>query len=288
VSEQQEAQRPSDAEAKPIDSPTPSETRPPGPAAPAQPGSPPPAQGPHPWAWPVAILFLAVAGVILALADVAIDGPWLGPLASVMIGRSGVASVPGRPLQKFDRFRFGDRLTLGGPFGRLGRISPIAALRAFLTNSAGLMFLALAALALFPRRARVAVQRFEDRNSPLIALAAGVVTFLFALAATILLGFTLIFLAVIPVVLLFALAASVFGIACISLAFGRLMQRRLNLGSAHPLIAGLAGILIVFDLAVVPFVGIVALAVVVLAGLGLAVVTRFGSESGWSFRELNW
>lgn len=229
-----------------------------------------------------------MVGIILALADVALDSPWLGPLGSVIVGHSIVGTSPGRAIQKFDRFRIDDRLWIAGPFGRVQRFSPIAAIRTFLSNGAGLIFLTLAALALFPHRARVAVKRLEDRNGPQIALAAGVAMFILALAAIILLGFTLIFLAVIPVVLLVALTGALFGIACISLGLGRLMQRRLNLGAAHPLIAGLAGVLIVFDLAVVPFVGLLALAAVALAGLGLAFVTRFGSESGWSFRELSW
>jgi hypothetical protein len=281
VSEEHNEQRPADADTGPTQSI-------PGESAPAPPPSTPSARGPNRWAWPVAILLLAVVGVILALADVALDSPWLGPLGNVMVGRPIVVPSPGRAVPKFDRFRIDDRLSIAGPFGRVERISPIVALRAFLSNGAGLIFLALAALALFPRRARIAVQRLEDRNGPPIALAAGVATFLLALAAIILLGFTLIFLAVIPVVLLFALAADLFGIACIALAVGRLIQRRLNLGAAHPLIAGLAGVLIVFDLAVVPFVGVLALAAVALAGLGLTVVTRFGSESGWSFGDLSW
>jgi hypothetical protein len=282
VSEEQKEQRPADSESSTNSDPGSSAPPPPVPPTTAT-----GAQGPNRWAWPVAIAFLAVVGVILALADVALDSPWLGPLGGVMVRHPIVGPSP-LAVQKFDRFRIDERLTIAGPFGRVKRFSPVTALRAFLSNGAGLIFLALAALALFPRRARVAVQRLEDRYGLPIAFAAGVATFLLALAATILLGFTLIFLAVVPVVLLVALTAALFGIACISLAVGRLMQRRLNLGAAHPLIAGLAGVLVVFDLAVVPFVGFLALAALALIGLGLTVVTRFGSESGWSFGDLNW
>jgi uncharacterized membrane protein len=56
----------------------------------------------------------------------------------------------------------------------------------------------------------------------------------------------------------------------------------------HPLVAALAGALVVFDLAVIPYAGVFALAVVAMAGLGLAVVTRFGSSGGWTFGDLNW
>jgi hypothetical protein len=151
-----------------------------------------------------------------------------------------------------------------------------------------LIFLALTALVLFPRRVRAAVVRLELRHGPEIALAAGVASLLLALAAITLLRFTLLFLAIVPVVLVVALATALFGIACIAFALGRFVRRRLQLNEAHPLLAGLAGALIIFDLAVIPYVGIFAFAAIAIAGLGLAVVTRFGSETGWSFGDLSW
>ncbi|MHB8589879.1 MAG: hypothetical protein ACYDA0_13685 [Candidatus Dormibacteraceae bacterium] len=229
--------------------------------------------------------------MLLALADIALDNPWLGPLASAMVGPSvAVTPVPGLRLNpgRFDRWRFGQKFTIAAPLGSRGPISPIQALRAFLSNGASLIFLALAALVLFPARARVAVERLEDRHGSRIALAAGVAMFLLTLAAITLLRFTLIFLALIPAVLVVALAATLFGIACISLGIGRLVQRRLRLAEPHPLVAALAGALVVFDLAVVPYAGVLALAAVAVGGLGLAIVTRFGSAGGWSFGDLNW
>jgi hypothetical protein len=53
-------------------------------------------------------------------------------------------------------------------------------------------------------------------------------------------------------------------------------------------VPALAGALVVFDLAVIPYAGVFALAFVAIAGLGLAVVTRFGSSNGWSFGDLSW
>jgi hypothetical protein len=62
----------------------------------------------------------------------------------------------------------------------------------------------------------------------------------------------------------------------------------MRMGPAHPLLAALAGALVVFDLAVIPYVGAIALAAIAIAGLGVAVVTRFGSEAGWTFKDLDW
>ena len=151
-----------------------------------------------------------------------------------------------------------------------------------------MVLLALAGLVVFPGRARNAVERLEARHGSEIAVGAGLVMVLLTLAAITLLRFTLLFLAVVPLVLFVALIASLFGIACISLWIGRLLRRRLRLSNAHPLIAALAGALVVFDLAVIPYAGVFAFAAVAMAGLGLAVVTRFGSAGGWSFGDLIW
>ncbi|HEX9098420.1 MAG TPA: hypothetical protein VF956_02915 [Candidatus Dormibacteraeota bacterium] len=241
------------------------------------------------WGWALLVAGLVVLGVLLAIADTALYGPSLGPYATFLIGPSQVISFPiASPApERFIRTRLPERVPLA-PFGRRVTFSPWQALRAFLSNGAGLVLLALGMLLLFPSRARVAVQHLESRRGPEIALAAGVATFLLALGTVALLRFTLVFLAVIPAVLIVVLAAALFGVSCIGLAFGRLLERRLRLDRAHPLLAALVGALVVFDLAVIPYLGAVALAAVAIGGLGLAVVTRFGSEAAWSFRDLDW
>ena len=231
---------------------------------------------------------LAVIGVLLALADTSNRLP--NPMADAIVGPAAIANqrqaAPAETL-RFNRRGGVDKVVFVTIVG-LGPLSPYQALRAFLSNGAGLVLLALAALVLFPSRARNAVERLESSHGAEIALGAGLVMVLLTLAAITLLRFTLLFLAVVPLVLLVALVAAMFGIACISLAIGRLLHRRLRLPSAHPLIAALAGALVVFDLAVIPYAGVFALAAVAMAGLGLAVVTRLGSASGWSFGDLNW
>ena len=243
------------------------------------------------YGWAIVIGILAVAGVLLALADISAGNRWPNPLAQSIVG-SGITVRPtpsGNPQTlRFDRSRVGDRFIFDSPIAGFGPLNPYQALRAFLSNGAGLVLLALGALVVFPSRARSAVERLEARHGAEIALGAGLVMVLLTLAVITLLRFTLLFLAVVPLVLLVSLVAALFGIACISLAIGRLLHRRLRLPSVHPLIAALAGALVVFDLAVIPYAGVFALAAVAMAGLGLAVVTRFGSTSGWSFVDLDW
>ena len=237
------------------------------------------------YGWAILIGVLAVVGILLAVADIS-----AGPMSQALVGpATGATPAPNQTQAfRFDRSRVGDRLIFDFPVGGLGPLSPYQALRAFLTNGAGLVLLALAALVIFPSRARNAVERLEARRGAEIALGAGIVMVLLTLAAVTLLRFTLLFLAVVPLVLLVALVAGLFGVACISLAIGRLLHHRLRLPNVHPLIAALAGALVVFDLAVIPYAGVFALAAVAMAGIGLAVVTRFGSASGWSFVDLDW
>jgi hypothetical protein len=244
------------------------------------------------WAWAILIGGLALAGVLLSLADIAVGPKWPQPLAASFTTPAKFE----RPHPQYgpQTVRFEQRdpsqvYVIKSPIGLAGvPLNPLQALRAFLSNGAGLVLLALAGLLIFPQRARNTVERLEGRHGVEIALVAGVAMFLLTLAAATLLRYTLVFLPVIPVLLLVVTAAALFGIACISLATGRLLHRKLKLRPVHPLIAALAGALVVFDLAVIPYAGVFVLGAVALAGLGLAVVTRFGSPSGWSFRDLNW
>jgi hypothetical protein len=242
------------------------------------------------WAWTILIAALAALGVLLALANMSLNTPLLGPFSQVVVGSSVLAvrtdRLPGT--DRFERNKSIQAFSFKSPFRPIGPVSPLQALRALLSNGAGLIFIALALLVVFPTRARTAVQRLETRHGPAIALAAGVATLLLTLAALLLLRFTLVYLVLIPVLAALALAIAIFGLACIALALGRQLERRFGLGGAHPLVVSLAGTLLVFDLAVIPYAGVFALAALGVAGLGIAVVSRFGSDTGWSFSELRW
>ena len=247
------------------------------------------------WAWPLLIGVLAAIGILLAIADIAAGAKWPNPMSDALVGpgmvvKTGVpaSATPGTQTVRFDRTGVAEKFTFDSPIGGIGPLNPYQAVRAFLSGGAGLVLLALAGLVVFPGRARNAVERLEARHGSEIAVGAGLVMVLLTLAAITLLRFTLLFLAVVPLVLFVALIASLFGMACISLWIGRLLRRRLRLSNAHPLIAALAGALVVFDLAVIPYAGVFAFAAVAMAGLGLAVVTRFGSAGGWSFGDLIW
>jgi len=239
--------------------------------------------------WALVIAGLSILGVLLAFANMSLNTPLLGPFSEAVVGPTliGVRAdrLPGS--DRFERNKTIQTLRLTSPFTPRP-ISPLQALRALLSNGAGLIFIGLAVLVAFPARARTAVRRLEARNGPAIALVAGVATLLLTMAALLLLRFTLVYLVLIPILLGIAAAIALFGLACVALALGRQLERRFHIGDAHPLVVSLAGTLIVFDLAVIPYAGVFALAALAVAGLGIAVVTRFGSETGWSFADLKW
>lgn len=239
--------------------------------------------------WTLVIAGLSALGVLLAFANMSLNTPLLGPFSEAVVGPSLIAvradRLPGS--DRFERNKAIQTLRFSSPFTPRP-ISPLQALRALLSNGAGLIFIGLAVLVAFPTRARTAVRRLEARNGPAIALAAGVATLLLTMAALLLLRFTLVYLVLIPVLVAIAVAVAIFGLACVALALGRQLERRFRLGGAHPLVVSLAGTLIVFDIAVIPYAGVFALAALGVAGLGIAVVTRFGSETGWSFSDLKW
>jgi hypothetical protein len=77
-----------------------------------------------------------------------------------------------------------------------------------------------------------------------------------------------------------------FGVAVLALAVGRGLGARL--GPAPGLIPALAALLLLFDLALVPFLGWLALLVLAVTGLGVAALTRLGSAVGWGLEDLRW
>src|SRR5262249_60339876 len=83
----------------------------------------------------------------------------------------------------------------------------------------------------------------------------------------------------------FARLGPVFGMAAFALGEGRWLRARL--GPAPPLLAALAAILVLLDVSLVPVAGWLVLAAAAVTSLGLSVLTRVGSATGWSLDELN-
>jgi len=226
--------------------------------------------------WSLLVVALLGAGFLLAWADATLLNslfPQPGPPSRSLQPRAELPLAPGRPRG----FR--------PEFPGLGPRGAFLSLAWFLATGAVLLLLTLAMLALAPGRARRAAERVSLRLVALL-LAAGISATLLILAATELLRATFWLLTLVPFIWAASAAATLFGCAALALAAGRWLRGRL--GGGNPWLGAVLAALIVLDLALVPFAGWLLLALVGLAGLGLAVVTRLGSTGGWNLEDLNW
>jgi hypothetical protein len=227
------------------------------------------------WTWPALVVCLLILGALLTVADAAVLRPLLPqPDSGRPLGPGGrPGGLPRVVIGPSLFFGFGPR---GGEldFGYGGLIS----------TAVVVLLLCLAALVALPGRVRVAVERLEAPRGMTRAYAAGAVAALMVAAVTLLFRYTFLLIGIAPLLWAAAALAIIFGLACLGLYAGRRLARRL--GAAHPLLAALAGILLILDAALVPYLGWLFAAAAALIGLGLAALTRFGSPHGWSLEDL--
>lgn len=228
------------------------------------------------WRWPSLLAGLLLIAVLLALVDSNWLRDWFPQAARP---RSLVPLVDGQA---------GDRRALILLAGTTAppRTEGLYSFWWFLTAGVAFIVAALAALVLFPARVRVAVERLESPGGIVLALAAGVASALLLAATVFVFRVTFFLLPLVPVLLVVTALAAVFGVASVGLTVGRLLRSRA--GQANPLLLAFTGVLFLFDLALIPFAGWLALGALLLVGLGIAVITRLGSAPGWSVEELNW
>jgi hypothetical protein len=230
------------------------------------------------WGWLVVISVLLAVGVLLAWADSAVfRGLFPYPFPEVRprgLFRPAEVRIPQgfAPIPRFI-------------FAGLGPVGGIYTFWWFLSAGACMALLVLGALVAMPGRARRAAERVHLATLSLFFVA-GVATVLLVFAVSELMRATFVLLSVAPFFWAISLVGVVFGTGGLALAFGRWLRGRV--GEVHPLIAAFAAVLLLFDIALVPVAGWIALAIVAVAALGVAVVTRLGSPAGWSLEELDW
>ncbi|MBO0685650.1 MAG: hypothetical protein J2P45_21035 [Candidatus Dormibacteraeota bacterium] len=225
--------------------------------------------------WPALIVALLAAGLLLAWADsTAFQSLFPNPFPAP------------RPRARFQPPEVDVPLGAGPArliFPGLGPVGGLYSFGWFLAAGAGLALIVLGVLVAVPGRARRAAQRVQPGNLSLFAVA-GVATVLLVVAVSELLRTAFIPLGLVPVLWAVSLLGIVFGIASLALALGRWLRTRL--GPAPALLAALAAVLVLLDVALIPVAGWIALAAVAVVGLGVALVTRLGSRGGWSLEEL--
>jgi len=231
------------------------------------------------WKWPALVAGLIALGILLAVLD--------STLLRDLFPRSLFGGPRPRQIAVRPPLEFGPgRVRALGGFPDLGPVGGPFSLGWFLTSAAGLLLLSVACLALWPARARVAVERVEAPGTLGLILAAGIVSLLLVAAASVLLRVTFVLFFLVPLLGGLLLIGAAFGVTWLALALGR--RLRAFLGDAHPLLIGFTGALVIYDVALVPVAGWIVLAACLVAGVGLVVITRFGSSWSWSLEELNW
>jgi hypothetical protein len=232
------------------------------------------------WTW-LALLGVLLAGaVVLAWADSTV----LRPLFPEPLPPPRRAEIRGGALPVLPLGPAGERRA-AIVFPGFGPVGGLFSFWWFLSTAAGVAILGLAALAVFPARARRAAERLAPSTLSLM-LVAGFAAVLLGVAVTVLMRATFVLLSFVPLVWAAAALGALFGVSVLALALGRWL--RLRLGPAPALVGAVAGLLLFVDVAFVPVLGWAALAALAVCGLGVAVLTRLGSASGWGLEELNW
>jgi len=229
------------------------------------------------WGWVGLLTGLVVAALLLAWLDSTLLRPLFPESVPgarrLEVVRSQGHGVPLPPVGRRELVFYG--------FGPVGGLFTFWW---FISAAVGATLVALAVLLAFPGRARRAAERVRVAALPLM-FAAGVATLLLGLALTVLLRVGFVLVSIVPFLYGLALLGGVFGVAALALAAGRWLRARL--GPAPPLLAALAAILVLLDVSLVPVAGWLVLAAAAVTSLGLAVLTRVGSATGWSLDELN-
>ena len=232
------------------------------------------------WTWLGLLAALVAVAVLLAWADSTV----LRPLFPEPLPLPRRAEIRGGALPVLPLTRPGERRA-AIVFPGFGVVGGLFSFWWFLSTAAGVAMLGLAALAVFPARARRAAERLVPSTLSLMFVA-GFAAALLGVAVTVLMRATFVLLSFVPLVWAAGALGALFGVSVLALAVGRWL--RLRLGPAPALVGALAGLLLFVDVAFVPIVGWVVLAVLTVSGLGVAVLTRLGSASGWGLEDLNW
>ncbi|MSQ26516.1 MAG: hypothetical protein EXR51_00030 [Dehalococcoidia bacterium] len=140
-----------------------------------------------------------------------------------------------------------------------------------------------------PRRMRVLSNALAVSKSRLLrALAAGLLGYLLALVVLFVLVTLVTGVVFAPLVLVVVGAATLMGVVAAGLALGRWLTARLAPQEpAHPITALAVGMLALFPLSLLPWAGWVVALITASVGMGAVLITKFGSENGWSIETFN-
>lgn len=150
--------------------------------------------------------------------------------------------------------------------------------------SLGVLFASGAlAVYLMPRRMRQVRSALGSGRRSVKAAVVGMLGYLLSLVALFVLIMLVTAAVVAPLVAVLLAAATLMGLGAVMLALGRGIAGRVAPGAApHPLRDLLIGALALFPLSLIPWAGWIVVLIAAATGFGAAIITRFGSEHGWS------
>ena len=138
------------------------------------------------------------------------------------------------------------------------------------------------AMWLFPMRlGRLRQALCRSRRECLRVAAIGLLGYVVALMLGALLALMVTGIPMAVTLLIALVALTFFGLVAVGLALGRWALKRVNAGPASPLWELVAGMLILFPLSLLPFIGWPLIGLAAIFGFGAVLTTKFGSEEGW-------
>lgn len=172
------------------------------------------------------------------------------------------------------------------PFG-LYQSGPIGIGLAFLSLAA-LLSIGAATVYLFPDRLRVLRDTLTVPLGRRFNLGfIGLLGYLICLLLLLILVTLVVGLPVAAVLLTLLTATTVLGWVAVGLVCGRWLSDRLALPVSTPLADLAIGLLLLFPLGLIPWLGWILVAALASLGFGAVLVTKFGSPEGWSLEPLS-
>ena len=235
----------------------------------------------------VFVMALAVVSLCMLLAVAAAPWPNNPPLSFNVVAPPSLLSAPppnagrllippvGTTSRALGLRPFGvDRAGLAGVWWHVGSL-------------AALFVLAALVLALMPRRVNVLAEVISnDWGQRFLAGVIGLLGYLAAGLLTFVLFVNVVGAPLVAILILGVYLATAIGLAAVALAAGRAICHALRLAPHGPIFHMGIGVVVLFILTIVPYVGWIVAGIAALLGFGAFLWTRGGDTTRWSLDEL--
>ncbi|MBI2908578.1 MAG: hypothetical protein HYX92_13115 [Chloroflexi bacterium] len=251
----------------------------------------------HRPAWPLlaGLLLLNIAVILVMAFVVPYDGPTLTLAPALrMEGRSTTIGMRGRysilppfsnpavePRPETTRIVTSDYFL--SPFGVQQKAW--AGVGLYMASLVVMLGLYAPLLYLFPYRLRRVREAMDSSGSQALrTILTGILGYILVAGLVTLLTIIVIGMPLAVIIVLATILLSLAGLAAASLVIGRGLAKAVGLRPDGPLTELVFGILLLFPLSILPLVGWVMVALANSLGFGAILLTKFGSEEGWTLQ----